>query len=102
MICRHGFVPNDFGKGIIFPLVKDVMQNVNSADNYRAITVSPLVSKLFEYCILNRFEYLLTSDDLQFGFKRNSSCSHAIFLLSQTIDYFINHGSNVYMASLDA
>ena len=102
MIYRHGFVPNDFGKGIIFPLVKDVMQNVNSADNYRAITVSPLVSKLFEYCILNRFEYLLTSDDLQFGFKRNSSCSHAIFLLSQTIDYFINHGSNVYMASLDA
>ena len=40
--------------------------------------------------------------NLQFGFKKNLSCSHAIFVLTQVVDYFISHGSNVYLASLDA
>ena len=30
------------------------------------------------------------------------SCSSALFVLSQTVDYFVQHGSNVFMAALDA
>ena len=43
-----------------------------------------------------------SSDDLQYGFKKNSSCSHALFVLTQCVEYFTTHGSNVYLASLDA
>ena len=58
---------------------------------------------MFEYnCILNRFESLLWSNQLQFGFKKKSSCSQAIFLLTQVIDYFVKRKSNVFVASLDA
>jgi len=39
---------------------------------------------------------------LQFGLKKHLSCSHAIFVLTQTIDYFVRNGSEVFMASLDA
>ena len=41
---------------------------------------SPVISKLFEHAILDRFgHYFLTSDN-QFGFKKNLSCRHvAIF-----------------------
>ena len=42
------------------------------------------------------------SDDLQFGFKKKLGCSDAIFVLRQTVEYFNNRGSNVYIASLDA
>jgi len=72
LIYDHGFVPDDFGKGITIPLIKDLLGNTSDCDNYRAITISPLISKLFEYCVLSKFESLLSSSDLQSGFKRNS------------------------------
>ena len=42
------------------------------------------------------------TDDLQLGFKKGLSCSHALFLLRQTVDYFTSHGSNIFLTSLDA
>lgn len=37
-----------------------------------------------------------------FGFKKNLGCNNAIFALRQSIEYFNDRGSKVYMASLDA
>ena len=45
---------------------------------------------------------LLLSNYLQFCFKKHSSCSHAIFVLRQVAEFCVTHGSNVYMAALDA
>ena len=73
------------------------------SDNYRPVTLSPIVSKIFAYCVLHKFEAVFESDSLQFGFKKKKlSCSHALFALSQVTDYFVNRGSSVYIASLDA
>jgi len=47
----HCLVPDDFGNGFIIPLLKDKTGNVNSLDNYRAITLIPVISKLFELVI---------------------------------------------------
>ena len=102
MIYAHGFVPNSFGLGITVPVVKNKLGDLSCADNYRAITLSPVISKVFEYCLLDKFEGFLWSNQLQFGFKKNSSCSTAIFVLSQVVEYFVRNGSNVYMAALDA
>jgi len=35
MIYLHGFVPDDFGKGITIPVLKDKLGDVSSVDNYR-------------------------------------------------------------------
>jgi len=43
-----GFVPDAFGRGLIIPLVKDRSGCLNDLNNYRAITISPVISKLFE------------------------------------------------------
>jgi len=43
----------------------------------------------------------LSTDELQFGFKRGMGCTEAIFALRTTIDHFTNNGSSVFMASLD-
>ena len=100
MICGHGFVPDNFGHSVTVPVVKDKMKDLGSADNYRPIALSPVISIIFEYCILNKYEHLFISDNRQFGFKKNLSCSHAIFVLTQVVEYFISHGSNVYSVLL--
>ena len=48
----HGVVPQMFGNGIIVPIVKNKNGDITSLDNYRGITVSTCLSKLFETCIL--------------------------------------------------
>jgi len=101
LILVHGYVPNSFGFGVSVPLVKDKAGNINNVDNYRAITLSPVISKLFEMVLLSICDDSLVTDPLQFGFKENVGCSEAIFTLKSTIGYFIDRGSPVYVASLD-
>ena len=61
-----------------------------------------MISKLFEYCILHKFNDVFTFSDMQFGFRKGSGCSHAIFLLREVINYFSSHVRTVYMAAFDA
>jgi len=48
MIYIHGFVPDDFGKGVTIPIHKDRLGNINNAEKYTPITVCPIVSQMFE------------------------------------------------------
>ena len=47
-LLLHGYVPDSFGSGIVIPLVKDKCGDMSSVDNYRPITLSPVISKIFE------------------------------------------------------
>jgi len=69
LILIHGFVPTDFGNGISIPLIKDKTGNINNMDNYRAITLLPVISKLFKMVSLDISNDFLSTDSLQFGFK---------------------------------
>jgi hypothetical protein len=96
-----GRVPNDFQIGIIIPVVKDANADVSASNNYRGITLSPTISKLFELCIMEKFGHLFDSSDLQFGFKKSLGCSNAIFAVQSVTDYFSKHGSTVNVCALD-
>lgn len=50
-MIQHSYVPSDFVKGTITPIVKDAQGDVSSTANYRGITLSCLPAKLFEYVI---------------------------------------------------
>jgi len=63
-ILLHGSVPDNFGAGVSVPLIKDETGNVNDVNNYRIITVSPVVSKLFEMVVLFICDEYLVSDPL--------------------------------------
>ena len=39
-MLKHSYVPAEFGKGIIVPLVKDHSGDVCNVDNYRGITIT--------------------------------------------------------------
>ena len=68
IIYIHSIVPDDFGKGLVIPLLKNVDGNQFVSENYRGITLSPVISKLFEVVMMAIFEKQLNSDSLQFGF----------------------------------
>ena len=102
MTATHCFVPDDFRTGVNVQIVKDGVGDVTDVNNYRGITLSPTISKLFEYCVTEKFHELTVNSDLQFGFKEKLGCSHAIFALRQCVEYFVSRGSTVFMAALDA
>ena len=92
-MTRYSFVPIEFCNGIIVPLLKCKHGDAFQLDMYRGITLSPVLSKLFESVLLDLFGLFLTSSDLQFGFKKNLGCSHALFAFNETVCYFINDNS---------
>ena len=46
------------------------------------MAISPITCKVCEHCILEKFQSLLTTSRRQFGFKKGTSCSHAIRVVS--------------------
>jgi len=80
MIINHSYVPNALVSGIIVPIVKDKCGDCSSPDNYKPITLSPIISKIFESVLLAMFADKLLSNDLQFGFKKKIGCFDTIFV----------------------
>ena len=100
-LIMHGYVPTDFLKGTITPIVKNSQGDLTDPSNYRGITLSCLPAKLFEFAIQLKTAHLLETDNLQFGFKRKTSTNHALYSLKTTVDHFNRKGSSVYVAFLD-
>ena len=52
----NGSVPTNFGKSYTVPIPKgNVTRQTLTADNFRGISISPTISKLFEHAVLVRF-----------------------------------------------
>ena len=101
IIC-HGFTPDGFNIASIQPLIKDKRKSVNDSSNYRAIALSSPLAKIFDCIILNKNFHKFRTNDLQFGFKPNSSTTKCTFALEETINYFQQNNSDVYVLLLDA
>ena len=55
LILLHGYVPYEFGRGIIVPLLKDQHGDTGKLDNYGDITISSVIFKVFEVYVCSRF-----------------------------------------------
>ena len=75
------YVPPDFGCSYTVPLpkIKETRSVAMTCDDFRGIAVSPILSKVFEHCILRRFQNFFVTSDNQFGFKKNLGCNQAIY-----------------------
>ena len=63
-MLKHSFVPSAFHCGVIIPLLKNKHGDASRLDMYRGITLSIVVSKLFELTLLSIYGDSLTSDNL--------------------------------------
>jgi len=81
-------------------IIKDKSGNLSSVENHRPITLSYVISKVFESVLVIKCGEFLNVNDRQLGFK-NIGRNNAIFVLHNVIEYFNERGSNVYLASLN-
>ena len=104
MLC--GRVPIGFHKSYIVPIpkIKDTRTKALTCDDFRGIAISPVISKVFEYYIVDRFSKFLSSSesDNQFGFKfkKSLSCSHAIYSTRLIVDSFAKAGNTANLCLL--
>ena len=92
----YSHIPSSFGCSYTVPVPKcDSRTRALRVDDFRGISISPVISKLFEMAILDRFSVYLTTSDHQFGFKKNLSCRHAIYCVRNVVEKFVKNGSTV-------
>jgi len=101
-MMAYGIVPSAFGEGLCVPIPKvGAIQAAMSKEDFRGITISPTISKIFEKTILKLFGKYFDSNECQFGFKKNFNCSYAIFSVKQVTDHYTCGGSTVNICSMD-
>ena len=101
-IINYGFIPQNFNIGIIHPIIKNENGDLKSANNIRPITVSDLLSNIFEKYVLYCIEKTHIEPGQQFGFKANSSCQHALYVFKETIQHYKAKRKPIYVSLIDA
>ena len=103
LLLDTGFVPDAFGLGLVFPIPK----NSNASccflkiTDFRGITISPVISKIFEHCLIKIFDSALLSSHFQFGFKKGKGCRDALFVINETIEFMTDNLSTVNICFVD-
>lgn len=98
----HGSVPESFLLSTMIPIVKNKMGDISNSDNYRAIALSSLLGKVFDKIIISSQFAMLTTCDLQFGYKAKLSTSMCTAMLIEIVQYYTSNNSRVYILFIDA
>ena len=98
----HGYLPADFMKTAIVPIIKNKTGDTSDKNNYRPIALVTAASKLFEICILEILDTYLITHDHQFGFKAKYSTDMYIFTVKTLVKYYTDQMTPVYTCLLDA
>jgi len=79
-----GHVPECFGQSYTMPIPKascNVRIKSDTVNDFRGISISPVISKVLEHCTLDGRRKFFETSDSQFGFKNDSGCSRALYTL---------------------
>lgn len=102
LLLLFGYIPKDFGLSYTVAVPKcDIHSSTLTLGDFRGISISPVVSKVFELVILRRFANYFSTSDYQFGFKKHLSCNHAIYCVKNVIEHYTRNGTTVNMCSID-
>ena len=83
------------------PIVKNKNSNSSSSDNYRLIAISSLILKMLDSVILHAYGDRFISPHLQFCYHKNLSKTMCSWTLLETINYFANRNTSVFVCLLD-
>ena len=93
----HGVSPGDLLLSTLVPIPKNKRGN-----NYRQIAINSILGKIFDIIVLDAQYDSLSTDVLQFGFKKNSSTVICASILLDTIEYYNENNTDCYLLLLDA
>ena len=97
----HGDVTLELLSCAFIPLFKGGLKNPNLSDSYRAIAGSSQILKLLDNVIILIWGELLSSDSLQFGFKKGTSTTQCSWLIMEVASHFLRQGTPVIVTLLD-
>ena len=83
-------IPENFNTSIITPIIKDNNKKTDDINNIRPLSISNCFAQIFEKLILVSSPDLNKAHKNQFGFRKNTSCNHALFVTKETILNRIN------------
>ena len=102
-VClMHGKITQECMQTIIVPICKNKNGNISDAGNYRRVSLATIISKLFEHYISSCISLLLATTDNRFGFQPKHGIDKCIFLLKQTVSYYVSKSTPLFSAFLDA
>ena len=99
-IIVTGYIPDEFNVSLVTPIPKK--SEILSPGDARPISISSVMANLLEALILDKSFFLRNTSINQLGYKSNTSCKHAFFLVNEVINYYTSGKSPMYIASLDA
>ena len=106
VILDSGKFPSKWKEGIVIPIHKNGSQV--DPNNYRGITLSSCLGKLFCHVLNNRINSELESKSFlkleQAGFRKNHRTSDHIFILRTIIDKYVlksKNGSKLFACFID-
>ena len=101
-MMSHIMVPKQMLIAVLIPITKNRRKSIYDSSNYRSIALSSIVGKVFDRMILDLHSDVLSTSDLQFGFKRKHSTSQCTFVLNQVAHYYTVRESPCFVLLLDA
>ena len=101
-MISHGIVPDSFMKANVVPIPKNRRLDLTDSNNNRAIAMSSISSKILDKIIIHKQSSQLKISDYRFGFKKQSSTIMCTTVLTETIDYYVDNGSSVFVLLIDA
>lgn len=103
LFMKLGHIPHWFGKSYTVPIPKGNKNYtaVTTVNDYRGISISPIISKVFEHCILISYSDIFRTSPNQFGFKKGRSCSDAIYCVQTVVNHYVSNGSTVNLCAID-
>jgi len=102
-MMTHEYVPYDFRVSITIPIPKDPKVKGrlhNKSGNFRGISISPVISKVYEYCLMDKFLNLIWGVFISSLVSKKKK-TQAIYTVQKTADYFTDRCSNVHLCTLD-
>ena len=92
-----GKLPSTLMHVVIIPLLKCKLKYPADLNNYKPIAIATALSVVLEQVLLLRLARYLLSADSQFGFKQAHWTEMGIFAQKQTVDFYHNQDTPVYM-----
>ncbi|XP_072023451.1 uncharacterized protein [Amphiura filiformis] len=102
-IIDTNIIPKEWNVGVIIPIFKK--GDHKDLNNYRGITLTSCISKVFNRIIANAISYFLEKDNIlsevQGGFRKDYRCEDHIFTVQSIAASRLAEGKATYMAFLD-
>ncbi len=101
-MVHHGCPPDSLLISTIISIPKNTRKSLSDSDNYRGIALSSILGKLLDLVLIDLNRNVLSTCNMQFGFKKAHSTTHCTFVMRETINYYTRRNGQVHTLLLDA